>query len=131
MKVYRNRNSSKIKTLIAMERSKCGLAAEQIKLRPSIVGILVLMAVVCVSATGTDVNSFIDDLLMLLFELLLLPRTQKREKKFKQKNHFLEVIVETCEFSCCYEFVFVSFKKRFYALNSRRRDVWTVFFSLE
>jgi hypothetical protein len=67
--------------------AKCGLAAEHIGLKLSIVGILVLMAV-GVSATGTNIYKFFyRDLLVLLFALLLLPRT-RNERNLNKKKKF-------------------------------------------
>jgi hypothetical protein len=67
--------------------AKCGLAAEQIGLKLSIVGILVLMTSVGVSATGTNIYKFFyRDLLLLLFALLLLlPRTRNERNLNKKK----------------------------------------------
>lgn len=83
MKVYRNRISSKIKTM--KRSSKCGLAAaEQIKL--SIMGILVLMAVQCVGATGTNINSFIVISSYASLWASSSSTNPKREKKFSTKK---------------------------------------------
>ena len=96
MKVYRNRISSKIKTM--KRSSKCGLAADQ-QIKLSIMGILVLMAVQCVGATGTNINSFIVISSYASLKASSSSSTNpKREKKFQTKKNFLEVIVKTCEF---------------------------------
>lgn len=103
MKVYRKRNSSKIKTLmIAMasgKSSKCGLAAEHHQIKLSIVGIFFLMMIVqCIGATGTYINSFYRDLFLCFsFMVLLLPRTRNERRNFSQ-NNFLEVIVKHVNF---------------------------------
>lgn len=122
MKVYRNRNSSKIKTTIAMERSsKCGLAAEQ-QIKLSIVGILVLMVVQCIGATGTNINSFIVIFLCFSLRFFFFHETQNERRNLNKKIISLRSLLKHVNFSCCYEFV-CFIKKRFYALNSWRRDV--------
>lgn len=99
MKVYRKRNSSKIKTLVitmACRKSKCGLAAiEHRQIKLSIVGIFVLMMTIvqCIGATGTYINSFIMiSSYASLLRCFFFHKPKTREEIFF-KNYFLEVIV--------------------------------------
>jgi hypothetical protein len=90
MKVYRKRNSSKIKTLVIamvggkskIRGSKCGLAAVEQQIKLSIVGIFVLMMTIvqCIGATGTYMNSFIMIFSCASLLMLLLLQIETREE---------------------------------------------------